>query len=117
MRGFGGHALEPSIQHGIARAHLVHDVLRLRSGYSEIAGERNRAFAVDATENHCFINLPLLLSRIENTERRCCEFAVRIAAQIVRDQCGIARQKSGDTNFLSTVIDLRDRHARQRLHE
>ena len=86
MRGFGGHALEPSIQHGIARAHLVHDVLRLRSRYSEIAGERGHALAVDATENRRFINLPLLLCRIENTERVCRKFAIRITAKIVCNQ-------------------------------
>jgi hypothetical protein len=57
--------------------------------YPEITGERIRTFAVDTTENHCFINLPLLFCRIENTERGCCELAIRIAAQVVLDRCGV----------------------------
>ena len=74
MRGFSRHALEPSTQYRIARTHLVHDVLRVRSGYSKIASERSHALAIDATENRRFINLPLLLGRIENTKRVCRKF-------------------------------------------
>ena len=42
VRGLRGHALEPGVQYRVARVHLVDDLLRLRLGYSQIAGERCR---------------------------------------------------------------------------